>query len=70
MLGDVDMHFKIITTFYNVENWIGRTIDSIRKQKHEDFQCILVDDASTDATLEKIKQYVGQDRRFKLLRRQ
>ena len=62
------LHYKIIVPFYNVENWIKKCIKSLKLQNHEDFQCILVDDVSTDNTVKYISQTICGDERFVLIK--
>ena len=63
-------HYKIISSFYNVESWIKRTILSIKHQNYKNFQCILIDDMSTDNTPEIIKKEIKDDNRFTLIENQ
>lgn len=51
---------------YNVENWIDKTIESVKNQTH-DFLCIVVNDCSTDNTLQLISQQIANDSRFILI---
>lgn len=51
------MLFSIITVCLNNEKTIERTIQSVFKQTCQDFEYIIVDGASTDRTLEIIKEY-------------
>lgn len=60
-------HFKIIVPFYNVEKWIKICIRSIKKQTIQDFQCVLIDDASTDNTVDVVKEEISNDDRFVLI---
>lgn len=60
-------HFKIIVPLYNVEKWVKYCVNSIRKQTHRDFQCVIVDDASTDNSSNEIKKYIANDDRFSLI---
>ena len=48
-------HFKIIIPAYNAEKWIDKTIKSIKDQKYSNFECIIIDDISTDSTWDKIQ---------------
>ena len=50
-----DTKFKIIIPAYNAENWISRTIDSVKDQKYQNYECYITDDISTDSTLEVAK---------------
>jgi len=61
------MHFKIIIAAYNVEKWIKHNIRQIKKQTHKDFQCIVVDDISTDNTVAAAQEEIQDDPRFVLL---
>lgn len=49
--------FSIIISAYNIENYIERAINSVLSQDFTDYELIVVNDCSTDNTLEKIKQY-------------
>ena len=45
------MHFlSIIVPVYNTEPYLNKCIDSIISQSFSDFECILVDDGSTDGS--------------------
>jgi glycosyltransferase involved in cell wall biosynthesis len=57
----------IITTFYNVENYIERCVGSIIGQNYIDFKCYLIDDMSTDTSVKKIKNMIDGDSRFELI---
>jgi len=60
-------HFKIIIPLYNVEKWIKYCIRSVKFQTYRDFQCIILDDLSTDSSLEVIRKEIKDDDRFKLV---
>lgn len=40
----------VILPYYNEEDWIGQTIDSLVAQKSSDFRLVLVDNLSTDSS--------------------
>ena len=61
-------HFKIIVPFYNAEEWIKVCIRSVKLQNYKNFQCILVDDISTDNSAEIAEQEIANDDRFVLVR--
>ena len=52
---------------YNVENYIERCIDSLQRQTLKDVEIIIVDDCSSDHTIEIISVYTESDRRIKLI---
>jgi len=54
------MRFSIITITYNVENTVGKTIESILAQGRNDFEYIFIDGASKDRTNEIIAEYCGK----------
>lgn len=56
---------SIVIPMYNAENFISDTIRSILLQSFEDFELILVDDRSTDRTVEIVRNF--KDPRLKLI---
>jgi rhamnosyltransferase len=48
---------SIIVRTYNEEKWIGHCLEAIFKQKFENFEVILVDNNSTDHTIQIAKRY-------------
>lgn len=51
------MRFSIITVSYNSEKTIERTIQSVLSQSCLDYEYIIIDGASTDATMNIVKTY-------------
>jgi glycosyltransferase involved in cell wall biosynthesis len=60
-------HFKIIIPLYNVEKWIKMCLRSIKAQTYKNFECIILDDLSTDGSVEVIRNEIKKDHRFKLV---
>lgn len=52
---------SIIVPVYNVEKYVGRCIDSILTQTISDIEIILVNDCSSDNSVDIIKRYVAKD---------
>ena len=50
------MKFSVIIPVYNAEKYIERAIDSIVKQDYRDYEMILINDGSTDRSLEIIQR--------------
>lgn len=48
---------SIIIPMYNERRYIGRCLDSLKKQTYQNFELILIDDGSKDNTVEIAKQY-------------
>ena len=55
---------SIIIPTYNRAHLIGETLDSILNQTYQNWECIIVDDGSTDNTEEIVTAYVSRDSRF------
>jgi glycosyltransferase involved in cell wall biosynthesis len=53
---------------YNAAAWIESALDSLLAQTFADFELIVSDNASTDATYAICQRYAQQDRRIRLLR--
>jgi glycosyltransferase involved in cell wall biosynthesis len=61
------LHFKIIIPLYNVEEWIKVCIRSVKAQSYTDFQCIILDDMSTDNSAAIIKKEIANNDKFILV---
>lgn len=59
---------SIIMPAYNMAKFIRETIDSILNQDYTDFECIIIDDGSTDATSQIVHSY--NDKRIKYIRQE
>lgn len=57
---------SIIIPVYNVEKYLDRAIQSIKKQTYQNYEVLMVDDGSTDNSLEKLNQYAREDQRVKV----
>lgn len=58
---------SIVTANYNCEKFIEDTIKSVQAQTYTDWEMIIVDDFSTDKSIEIINQYIKKDSRIKLI---
>jgi len=61
---------SVIMTAFNVENYIETAIRSVLAQSWSNFELIVVDDCSTDATRRIVKQLMEHDSRIKLIENQ
>ena len=59
---------SIITPAYNVQNFIATTVHSVLNQTYHNWEMIIVDDGSTDNTLNIIEAFSTKDKRIKLLK--
>ena len=64
------MEVSIIIPIYNGARFIHRLVQCLQNQKYKDFEAILVDDGSTDNSLEICQKYTKEDSRFVLLSQQ
>ncbi len=60
---------SIIIPIYNRAKLIEETLQSIKQQSYTNWECIIVDDGSTDNTFQVTKSFIKDDLRFKLLNR-
>ncbi|MFD8082411.1 glycosyltransferase family 2 protein [Kitasatospora sp. NPDC059722] len=58
---------SVVVPIYNVERYLEECLDSIAGQSFEDFECVMVDDGSTDDSALLAKAYAEQDPRFRLV---
>lgn len=58
---------SIIVPVYNVESYLSRCIDSVLNQTFADWELILVDDGSTDASGMICDDYAPKDSRIKVV---
>lgn len=58
---------SIIVPLYNQAAFVAETIASINAQTYTNWECVVVDDGSTDGSLAVVKQLASNDSRFILL---
>ena len=58
---------SIIMPVYNAEKYLNRSIESIMNQTYNNIEIILVNDGSTDNSLEICTSYQEKDNRIKLI---
>lgn len=61
---------SIIIPVYNTEKYLRRCLDSILAQTYKDFECILVDDGSTDDSGKICDEYAAKDNRFRVIHKE
>lgn len=59
---------SVVVSAYNVAVYLGRALDSALAQTMSDLEVIVVDDASTDSTLEVARRVSERDPRVRVLR--
>ncbi len=58
---------SVIVPVYNAEKYLERCVESLRNQSLEDIEIILVDDCSTDSSLEMCNKMAMEDSRIKVI---
>jgi len=59
---------SIITAAYNAEKTLGETIQSVIRQKYQNWEMIIVDDGSTDQSVALIERIIAEENRIKLIK--
>lgn len=59
---------SIITPSHNAEKFIAQTIESVLAQTYQEWEVIVVDDLSSDNTVQIIEDYAQNDPRIKLIK--
>lgn len=60
---------SIIIPSFNRGYLIAETLDSILRQSHSEWECLVIDDHSTDDTQAIVQQFIEKDPRFSFARR-
>lgn len=61
------MKFSILVPCFNLAPWVRICLDSVRAQTYGDWECVVVDDGSTDASAEILDVFAASDGRFRIL---
>jgi GT2 family glycosyltransferase len=60
---------SVVMSVYNSENYLVQALNSILTQSCQDFEFIIVNDGSTDGSLEILRRYAERDQRIRLISR-
>ena len=61
---------SIIIPAYNIQDYLGATLDSVLAQTYENLEIIVVNDGSRDNTADVIDSYAARDRRIKAIHKE
>ncbi|TXE02408.1 glycosyltransferase family 2 protein [Algoriphagus aquimarinus] len=67
MATSISIFFSVIIPVYNNESYIIRCLESVRNQTWRNFECLVINDGSTDSTQELIEATIKDDPRIILL---
>jgi len=59
---------SVIVAAYNYARFIGQMLENLRAQTYHNWECVIVDDGSTDDTEAVVKSYAKLDPRIKFIR--
>ena len=62
----MDELISVIVPIYNTEKYLVECVESLRKQTYSNIEIILVDDGSTDASIEICDEFAEKDSRVKV----
>ena len=60
---------SVIIPTFNRDHILGNTLNSIEKQTYQNWECIIVDDGSTDGTARLVNSFLQRDPRFQYIHR-
>lgn len=56
---------SVVVPTYNYAQFIGEAVESLQKQTYSNWECLIVDDGSTDATAQVVTKLANEDSRIK-----
>ncbi|WP_224999084.1 glycosyltransferase family 2 protein [Cesiribacter sp. SM1] len=65
----MEIKVSVVIPTYNRGDIISETLDSVAAQTMPEWECIVVDDGSTDETEAVLQKYISKDSRFSYVRR-
>ena len=65
--GGLEKKVSIIVPVYNHGKYLAEALDSVLRQTYPHWECVIVNDGSTDNSEEIAMQYVRKDARFKYI---
>jgi glycosyltransferase involved in cell wall biosynthesis len=67
LIESVDVKCSIIMPLYNSSRWVRDTLQSIINQDFASWECVVINDGSTDDSAKIVEDYAKIDPRFKLI---
>ena len=58
---------SICIPVYNVEQYVGRCIESIQNQSIDDIEIIIVNDCTPDKSMDIVRRYAAEDKRIRII---
>lgn len=60
---------SVVMSVYNAESYLRKAVDSVLDQTFKDFEFIIIDDCSTDNSLQILEAYAQKDNRITLIKK-
>ncbi len=67
---EVEIKISVIIPVYNVEKYLDRCLESVKRQSLKEIEIICVDDGSTDSSPTILKNHANSDKRVKIIRQE
>lgn len=67
MMNENEPLVSVIMSVYNTEEYLDKSITSVLYQKYKNIEFIIINNGSTDGSLEKIKSFIAKDSRIVLI---
>lgn len=64
------MLISIVVPIYNSEKFLEKSLNSLKDQSYKELEIILINDGSTDKSMEICKKYCDEDSRFKFFNKE
>ena len=65
---EMSADISVVMPLYNARDYLKLTVDSILNQTHKNIEVVIVDDCSTDGSLELCRELYGHDERVKIIK--
>ena len=63
-MSEIKPVVSVIMPCYNQEKYVREALMSVQGQTFSDFECIVINDGSTDDSLKEIQDFCKEDSRF------
>jgi glycosyltransferase involved in cell wall biosynthesis len=67
LVTDAPPTFCVVVPAYQAEATLSETLDGVLSQTYDDWECVVVDDGSTDDTFRIASEYAARDRRIRVI---
>lgn len=65
-LENADRKITVVMTAYNTSHLVEKAVRSVQAQTHQNFELMIIDDASSDDTLDVLKKLAANDARIRV----